>query len=439
MDAFRVVGGNRISGKTKVHAAKNACLPIMAASLMAEGEVTLCGCPNLTDIANMRRILEALGAVTYFRGDEIHIFPGSADTWEVPQELTGRLRSSIFVMGPMMARFRRAKIAYPGGCDIGQRPIDLHLKGLTALGATIREENGMIFAETEKLRGGETLLDFPSVGATENIMMAASLSPGRSVILNAAREPEIVDLARFINAMGGRIDGAGESRIVIEGVSSLKGIRYRPTADRIVAGTLLIAGAITGGCVEVEGARISDMYAVTGKLRECGCRVVGDENLVRLEADRPLHGVNIATQPYPGFPTDLQSPMLALMTTAQGTSIVTENVFENRFGYVSELRRMGADATVVGRSAVVNGGRLRGARVRACDLRAGAALTVAALAAEGETLVTDVGYIDRGYDRLETTLRPLGAAIERVEEYDSKEMRTCSAQTQRKATQQRCS
>ena len=425
MDAFRVVGGNRISGKTKICAAKNACLPIMAASLMAEGEVTLCGCPALTDIANMRGILESLGAVTYSKGGDIHIFANSADTWEVPQELTGRLRSSIFMMGPMIARFRRAKIAYPGGCDIGQRPIDLHLKGLTALGAVIREENGMIFAEAEKLRGGETLLDFPSVGATENIMMAASLAPGKSVILNAAREPEIADLARFINAMGGKIEGAGESRIEIEGVETLRGVRYRPTSDRIVAGTLLIAAAITGGNVEVEGARISDMYAVTGKLRECGLRVIGEENLVRLEADRPLRGVNIATQPYPGFPTDLQSPMLALLTQAKGTSIVTENVFENRFGYVSELRRMGADATVVGRSAVVNGGRLYGARVRACDLRAGAALTVAALAAEGETWVTDVGYIDRGYDRLEEALKPLGADIERVKDYDLKETEQC--------------
>lgn len=430
MDAFRVIGGNRICGNVKIGAAKNACLPIMAASLMAEGEVTLTGCPNLTDIGNMLRILEALGAVTYSSNGEVHIFPGPADTWEVPQELTGRLRSSIFMMGPMIARFRRAKIAYPGGCDIGQRPIDLHLKGLKALGAKIREENGMIFAEAEKLRGGETLLDFPSVGATENIMMAASLAPGKSVILNAAREPEITDLARFINAMGGRIVGAGESRIEIEGVQTLRGVKYAPTADRIVAGTLLIAGAITGGSVTVEGARISDMYAVTGKLRECGCRVSGEGSAVRLEADRPLHGVNIATQPYPGFPTDLQSPMLALLSAAKGTSIVTENVFENRFGYVSELKKMGADATVVGRSAVVNGGRLNGARVRACDLRAGAALTVAALAAEGESLITDVRYIDRGYDKLEEMLKPLGAEISRVEDYDTKEIRSCSENTE---------
>lgn len=414
MEGFRIEGGKRIEGRARLWAAKNAVLPIMAAALMAEGGVELTDCPHLTDIDNMRLILEALGCETRANERSLHIEADRAKNWAVPAELSGRLRSSIFMMGPMLARFHRARVAYPGGCDIGQRPIDLHLKGLRALGARISEKNGMIELDGRSMRGGEVLLDFPSVGATENILMAASLARGRSVILNAAREPEIVDLARFINRMGGRIQGAGESRVVIEGVARLNGISYAPAPDRIVAGTLMIAAAITRGSVSLLNARGSDLSAVTSKLRECGCEIEAGLNSLTLHTDGLLNAVNVATQPYPGFPTDMQAQMLALLCTCEGGGVVTENVFENRFAHAAELKRMGADITVVGRSAFVKKSRLVGARVKACDLRAGAALTLAGLCAEGLTEIDDVRFIDRGYEHLETILTELGARISRV-------------------------
>ncbi len=401
-------------GTTRLHAAKNAVLPILAASIMTEGGVKLTDCPKLDDIRNMRLILEALGCETVVNGRDIYINSDSADIWAVPPELSVRLRSSIFMMGPLIARFRRANVAYPGGCDIGQRPIDLHLKGLRALGVKIRERGGQIELDGEKLTGGEVLLDFPSVGATENIMMAAALADGRSIILNAAREPEIVDLARFINKAGGNVRGAGEGRIVIEGVKRLSGCEYAPVKDRIVAGTLLVAAAITGGSVTVENANMHDMFAVTEKLRECGCDIAETQSGLTLAVNRRLKSVSVATQPYPGFPTDMQAQFMALMCACDGAGVIVENVFENRFAHAMELKRMGADITVYGRTAVIGSKRPVGAKVSACDLRAGAALTLAGLAAEGVTEVRDIHYIDRGYEALETSLSALGADIERT-------------------------
>ncbi len=401
-------------GTTRLHAAKNAVLPILAASIMTEGGVKLTDCPKLEDIRNMRLILEALGCETVENGRDIYINSASADVWAVPPELSVRLRSSIFMMGPLIARFRRANVAYPGGCDIGQRPIDLHLKGLRALGVKICERGGQIELDGENLTGGEVLLDFPSVGATENIMMAAALADGRSIILNAAREPEIVDLARFINKAGGKVQGAGEGRIVIDGVKRLNGCEYSPVKDRIVAGTLLVAAAITGGSVIVENANMHDMFAVTEKLRECGCDIAETKSGLELEVNKRLKSVRVATQPYPGFPTDMQAQFMALMCVCEGAGVIVENVFENRFAHAMELKRMGADITVYGRTAVIGSKMPVGAKVSACDLRAGAALTLAGLAADGITEVRDIHYIDRGYEALETQLMALGADIVRT-------------------------
>ena len=318
------------------------------------------------------------------------------------------------MMGSLITRFGRATVTYPGGCEIGLRPIDLHLKGLRRLGVEIREEHGRIDCDGRRRHAGDVLLDFPSVGATENLMMAAVLTKGETIIRNAAREPEIVDLQGFINAMGGKVSGAGSSIVRIRGVDSLHGAAYRPIADRITAGTLLAAAAMTGGEIALDGFSGDSMDAVLAKLREAGCLINESGDGLTLSAPRRLRAVDVFTQPYPGFPTDMQAQMMALCCVAEGTSIIVENVFESRFSHAAQLVRMGADITVHHRTAVVRGGRLTGARVTARDLRAGAALVLAALAADGMTEVENVSLIDRGYERLEETLAALGARIRRV-------------------------
>ena len=416
MEVLRIEGGNRISGVFSVGGAKNAVLPILAAAILTDEDVVLTGCPKLLDVNNMLKIMETLGCRCAFGGDgTIRIQSGNANGWEMPDELSKALRSSIFMMGPILGRFHKATVTYPGGCEIGQRPIDLHLKGLRALGVEIEETHGMIYCNGENLRGGPVHFDFPSVGATENIMMAAVLAKGETVITNAAREPEIVDLQRFINLMGGDVSGAGTDEIRVRGVSKLHGAAYRPLPDRIVAGTLLVTAAMTRGEIELIGAVPGDLGAVLDKLRQAGCEIGASEAAIRLKAPEKLAAIEVSTQPYPGFPTDMQAQIMAMACTAKGTSVIVENVFENRLSHAAQLRRMGAEIIVNNRTAVIRGGRLTGARVSARDLRGGAALVMAALAAEGVTVVDNLSQIDRGYEAFENTLKSLGANIVREE------------------------
>ena len=414
MDVYRIVGGRRICGTARVGAAKNAVLPILAAALLTDDDVTILDCPRIADVDNMISILKTLGCKCRREGNGLAIDSSGADNWEMPRHLSKSLRSSIFMMGSILGRFRRAIVTYPGGCEIGQRPIDLHLKGLRALGVSIREAHGMIYCDGTALRGGEVQLDFPSVGATENVMMAAALAPGCTVIHNAAREPEIQDLERFMNSMGAKISGGGTDCITIEGVRRMRGTRYCPLPDRIVAGTLLTAAAMTKGEITLSNVRSCDLIAVLDKLRDAGCEISHEEETVYLKAPERLNPVYVSTQPHPGFPTDMQAQIAAMCTVAEGTSVVVENVFENRFSYAAQLRCMGANILLSDRTAVIRGGTLTGARVSARDLRGGAALTLAGLCAEGVTEVEGVCLIDRGYEELEKVLAGLGADIRRI-------------------------
>jgi len=415
VECFQVEGGARLSGSLRVHGAKNAVLPIMAASILTGEEVVLEGCPDITDVRHMGEILQILGCEVAFQEQRITLKTAGLHNWEMPDRLSKQIRSSIFLLGPILARFKKATVTYPGGCEIGLRPIDLHLQGLRALGAEIHEDGGMIFCDGRKMRAGDVHFDYPSVGATENVMMAAALIEGRSLIHNAAREPEIKDLERFMNACGARVSGAGSHTICIEGVSKLRGVTYHPMADRIVAGTLLAAAAITGGEVELANAPSQEMVAITSKLKEMGCHISEKAQEITLKAPPRLKAfAQLQTQPHPGFPTDMQVQMLALAASASGTSIVMENVFENRFTHAGDLNRMGANILVNGRTAIVQGvERFRGHRVTARDLRGGAALVLAGLRAEGTTWVDHAALIDRGYDHLETMLTHLGARVSR--------------------------
>lgn len=416
MELFLIRGGNKVQGDERIHAAKNAVLPILAAAILTEEGVTLRDIPRLSDIEAMLGILEKLGCSASWEGENVTVHSHGLLNGQMPDQLSKKIRSSIFLLGPILARLRQATVPYPGGCEIGLRPIDLHLKGLGMLGVRIRDEGGVLHCDGRNMRAGDVYLDYPSVGATENVMMASVLLPGITTIHNAAREPEIEDLQRFINQMGGRVRGAGTQLIVVEGVEKLCGITYRPIPDRIVAGTLLCAAAITGGHVFCRDARAQDMVPVVMKLREMGCDVRPDVKGVFLQAPERLRALSeLQTQPYPGFPTDMQSQMLALCTVAQGCSLVTENVFENRFTLVGDLCMMGANIRVSGRTAIIQGvNRLHGQQVTARDLRGGAALALAALKAEGESRLEQVELIDRGYDRMECMLRALGADITRL-------------------------
>jgi UDP-N-acetylglucosamine 1-carboxyvinyltransferase len=409
-----VRGGTSLRGTVKVSGAKNAVLPIIAASLLSEGTCTLQDIPNLADVTCICRVIEKLGARVR-RGDkEISISVPDLKDVEAPYEYVRLMRASFLVMGPLLARVGRAVMPLPGGCAIGTRPIDLHLKGFKALGAKIIYGHGCIEAVAEGLKGNLIYLDFPSVGATENLIMAATLARGKTVIENAAEEPEIVDLVNFLNAMGARIKGAGTKIIKIEGVPSLSGTVHTVIPDRIEAGSFLTAAAITGGDVLVDNVICDHLKPVTAKLREAGVRVEENENSIRVTCDRELQPVDIKTMPYPGFPTDMQAQLMALLCLARGTSMITETVFENRFMHANELKRMGARIKIEGRTAVVQGvPRLTGAPVKATDLRAGAALVLAGLVAEGSTEISNIFHIDRGYDHLEEKMRSLGADIRR--------------------------
>jgi UDP-N-acetylglucosamine 1-carboxyvinyltransferase len=412
LDKLLVKGGNPLTGKVVVSGAKNAVLPIIAASILAGGPVHIDDVPNLTDVETISDVIASLGAEVSREGNKISVDPSKLDKYEAPHELVSKMRASVVVMGALLARLGRAKISHPGGCAIGSRPINWHLKGLEALGAEIKVEHGYLEATTKGLRGARIYLDFPSVGATENIMMAAALAKGTTIIENAAHEPEIVDLANFLNEMGGRVRGAGTNIIKIEGVSQLHGANHSIIPDRIEAGSFLVAAAVTAGDVLVENIIIDHLKPVIAKLREAGAEVTEEETGLRVRGKFGLKGIDFKTQVHPGFPTDLQAPMMALTVLAQGTSVITETVFENRFMHVEELKRMGANIRIEGRTAIVDGvSRLTGAPVRATDLRAGAALIIAGLVADGETEIDDTYHIYRGYENIVDKLKALGADI----------------------------
>lgn len=419
MDKIVIKGGNKLTGEVKVEGAKNAVLPILTASLLASDKPSkLVNVPALSDVETINNVLTTLNADVTYKKDENAVVVDATKTLneEAPYEYVSKMRASILVMGPLLARLGHAIVALPGGCAIGSRPIEQHIKGFEALGAEIHLENGNIYANAKDgLKGTSIHLDFPSVGATQNIIMAASLAKGKTLIENAAKEPEIVDLANYINEMGGRITGAGTDTITINGVESLHGVEHAIIPDRIEAGTLLIAGAITRGDIFVRGAIKEHMASLVYKLEEVGVELEYQEDGIRVRAEGDLQPVDIKTLPHPGFPTDMQSQMMALLLTANGHKVVTETVFENRFMHVAEFKRMNANINVEGRSAKLEGkSQLQGAQVKATDLRAAAALILAGLVADGKTSVTELTHLDRGYVDLHGKLKQLGADIERI-------------------------
>ncbi|MFJ8457653.1 MULTISPECIES: UDP-N-acetylglucosamine 1-carboxyvinyltransferase [Lysinibacillus] len=419
MEKIIVTGGKKLQGKVRVEGAKNAVLPILAAALLAsEGENVIKEVPNLADVFTINEVLKSLNAaVTYIPEDNtVYIDTTKELSSEAQFEFVSKMRASILVMGSLLARNGYARVALPGGCAIGSRPIELHLKGFEAMGAKISFGHGYVEAKAEgRLKGANVYLDFPSVGATENIMTAAALAQGTTVIENAAKEPEIVDLANFINNMGGRVIGAGTNTIRIEGVDTLYGTEHHIIPDRIEAGTFMVAAAITKGDVTIENAVPEHMTALIAKMREMGVEIIELDEGIRVRVSNTLKAVDIKTMPHPGFPTDMQSQMMALMLTAEGTSIITETVFENRFMHVEEFRRMNASAKIEGRSVFIEGPvDLQGAEVMATDLRAAAALILAGLVSEGVTRVTKLHHLDRGYVDFHGKLAALGANIERV-------------------------
>ncbi|MGE0762885.1 MAG: UDP-N-acetylglucosamine 1-carboxyvinyltransferase [Bdellovibrionales bacterium] len=416
MDKMRVHGGRVLSGTVATSGAKNSALPILFSSLLAEGEHTFHNVPRLMDIDSTSELLETLGCEVEHEGNTFKIRVGPLKDPVASYDLVRKMRASILCLGPLMARFGKAKVSLPGGCAIGTRPIDLHLEGLKAMGATITLDSGYVLGESGRLKGTLILFESPTVGGTENLMMAATLAEGRTTIENAAKEPEIVDLANYLNKMGAKVSGAGTSIITIEGVSKLKPSEHHIIPDRIEAGTLLIAGAITGGEVTVTKCRPQDLDALLQKMRESGFTITTSENSMTVKACKSWQGVDVTTAPHPAFPTDLQAQFMALMTQAAGTSVITETVFENRFMHVQELVRLGADITPKTRVAVVRGKpkSLKGAPVMATDLRASACLVLAGLVAEGETLVNRIYHLDRGYEGMEQKLKSLGAQVERI-------------------------
>ncbi len=415
MEKLFIQGGRRLSGTVKISGAKNAVLPVIAASLLASTPSVIEEIPDLDDVTTITEVLQYLGLNTRREPGRLFIDSTGIKSCEASYELVRKMRASFLVMGPLLSRFQEARISQPGGCAIGTRPIDLHLKGFEALGAEIIQGHGFIEARAPKgLQGAKVYLDFPSVGATENIMMAASLANGRTIIENAAQEPEIVDLANYLNAMGANVRGAGTNAIRIEGVKNLTGTTYAVIPDRIEAGTYMVAAAITGGDVLLKNVLYEHLKPLVAKLKEAGVAIEQDVDQMRVTASGGLRAVDIKTLPYPGFPTDMQAQFMALMSVADGSSVVSETVFENRFMHVDELKRMGANIRVDGRIAMLDGvKKLTGCPVTATDLRAGAALVLAGLAAEGQTEIGSVYHIDRGYDRIVDKLQGLGADISR--------------------------
>ena len=418
MDSFVIRGGRALKGKVEARGSKNAVLPIMAASMLSDGPCEISNVPLLRDITTMSNVLRQMGVdIDAAGGNRLTINGGGLDNHMAPYELVRTMRASILVMGPLLARLGKAKVALPGGCAIGLRPVDIHLKGLEALGAKVKTGRGYVQVSCRKLQGAEICLDYPSVGATENLMMAAVLARGTTVIENAAREPEVQDLAVFMRALGANIMGEGTSRVIIEGVKNLHPAGHRVIPDRIEAGTYLVAGVITGGSVTVEGLSEGPMGPILEKLEEAGAEIKIDGTSITASTPDGLRPLDIRTAPHPGFPTDMQAQLMALLTVTPGRSSITETVFENRFMQAAELKRMGADIHLEHNTAIINGvEHLSGADVMASDLRASAALVLAGLVANGETKISRIYHIDRGYEKIEKRLKALGANIKRVKE-----------------------
>ncbi|EPY2272242.1 UDP-N-acetylglucosamine 1-carboxyvinyltransferase [Clostridium sporogenes] len=417
MDKIVINGGNKLKGDVNISTAKNSVLPIIAGSILSGDKCVIDNAPMLEDVFVIGEILKSISAKVNI--DEVNnrviIDSKPVDNLEPDSDLVKKMRASFLLMGPMMSRFGRFKISLPGGCNIGTRPIDLHLKGFTALGAKVNIGHGYVEAVADKLIGNKIYLDFPSVGATENIMMASVMAEGETIIENAAEEPEIEDLGRFLNSIGAKVIGAGTDTVRIMGVNELNGTTHRPIYDRIEAGTFMIAAAITKSKIKINGVIEEHLKPIIAKLTEMGVDIKIKGETAIVDGRKVLNPVDIKTMPYPGFPTDMQAQMMALLSTIKGTSIITETIFENRFMHVSEMKRMGADVKIDGRSAVIEGvSKLTGTEVKATDLRAGAALILCALVAEGKTEITDVYHIDRGYVKIEEKLNKLGADIIRV-------------------------
>ena len=421
MEKLIVKGGTRLEGTIPISGCKNAVLPIaVAASILGDGVSVLHNVPNLTDVRTLRAVLEGLGATIKFKNSTLHIEPINHLEYEAPYDLVRKMRASIYVLGPLVAKLGKAKVSFPGGCAIGPRPIDLHIRGLEQLGAEVNVEEGYIYAQTERLVGTEMNLigqHGPSVGATANVMMAATLAQGTTVIHGAAREPHISDLAHFLNAMGADIEGIGTPTLTIHGVKQLRGTEHTVISDDIEAGTFIVAGAITRGDVYVKGITPQQIPAISEKLVEAGVELDWDANGVRVTTPNELQPINVTTAPFPGFPTDMQAQIMGLLCLASGTSVITENVHTDRFIHAAELNRMGAHIVLDDSKAIINGAaKLSGAPVMASDLRAGAVLVAAGMAATGETVVSRVYHIDRGYESIEKKLNNVGANITRVKE-----------------------
>ncbi len=415
MDKLKIRGGRRLGGEVTVSGAKNAALPILAASLLTADELIVDNVPQLQDVATMLKLLKQMGVATERDGATLRLTARDLSSVEAPYELVKTMRASILVLGPLMARAGSARVSLPGGCAIGARPVDQHIRGLEALGATIRIENGYVVAEAKRLRGARIVTDMVTVTGTENLMMAATLAQGETILENAAREPEVVDLATALNAMGARIRGAGTDCIAIEGVERLHGARHSVMPDRIETGTFLTAVVAAGGSVVLRGASADTLGSVLDKLREAGAQIDAQNGALRIRMDSRPRGVSLRTAPYPDFPTDMQAQFMAVNCVADGVGTITETIFENRFMHVSELQRLGANITIEGNTATVRGvDKLAGAQVMATDLRASASLVVAALAADGETTVNRIYHLDRGYEHMERKLSALGADVDRV-------------------------
>ena len=412
MSSYIIEGGKRLEGEACVSGSKNASLPILASTILNKGTTKLYNVPEISDTKITEDILIFLGCKVKKNKGKVEINSKNIVKKEIPEELMHQMRSTVVLAGAILGRFKEVRFSYPGGCDIGSRPIDLHLKSFEKLGINIIENAGFIICKCDKILGANIDLDFPSVGATENIILASVYAEGITTISNAAMEPEIVDLANCLNRMGAKIEGAGTSNVKIEGVKKLKDISYTIMPDRIEAGSLLCMVAATGGCVKLNNVDSEKISPIINKLEESGCKINIYKNTILLDAPNRLKAVDIKTMPYPGFPTDMQSVFASMLTTAKGTSVIIENIFENRFRYMSELKKMGAKITIEGKTAIIKGiKRLNGAKVNSTDLRGGAALVTAALAAKGRTEITNIEYILRGYESLDYKLRKIGANI----------------------------
>lgn len=412
MSKFIIQGGKKLEGEVRISGSKNAALPIIAATVLVKGKTTLYNVPNIQDVQTMFQIIKDIGGKVTKKNNKVIIDTSKIHTYEIPENLMRKMRSSVILAGAIIGKYNKANFSYPGGCEIGSRPIDLHLKGFEKLGINIKEEYGEIICNAEKIIGAQIHLDFPSVGATENIILSACLAEGTTILTNAAKEPEIEDMAEFLNKAGAKIKGAGTDRVEITGVKKLAEISYNIMPDRIEAGTYLVAGAITGGNIKITNANPTHIEPILDKLEEANCILEIGKDYIQIKAPRRIKSVDIKTMPYPGFPTDMQSIFGALLSTAKGTSIITENIFENRYKYVQELNRMGARINVEGRTAIIKGTkRIQGANVIASDLRGGAALIIEGLIAKGITQIDNIHYVLRGYENIEDKLKNLGAKI----------------------------